>query len=140
MTEDCCSETDTEANEALSDSASDDCCLSDTRKSCNSRLNSSKHLADLEEPNNAVTLTSPLKRLEKSPKIKSVDMNEFDASPSEISPKSLSKSAGSQQTTIGRKRVRVILSDDEGENETMDFSKSRPHFWQGEDSATSDDS
>ncbi|XP_022132859.1 protein TONSOKU isoform X2 [Momordica charantia] len=139
VAEDCCSETDTEANEALSDSASDDCCLSDTRKSCNSRLNSSKHLADLEEPNNAVTLTSPLKRLEKSPKIKSVDMNEFDASPSEISPKSLSKSAGSQQTTIGRKRVRVILSDDEGENETMDFSKSRPHFWQGEDSATSDD-
>lgn len=139
---DCCSETDTEANEALSDSESDDCCLSESRKSCNSRLNSSKSLVDLEDPNNAVTLNSPLKRHERSPKNKSIDMDK--SSPSEVSPKSLSKSAGSQQTTTGRKRARVILSDDEGgdcENETMNFfSKSRPHLWQGEISATSNDS
>ncbi|XP_022977670.1 protein TONSOKU isoform X2 [Cucurbita maxima] len=52
---------------------------------------------------------------------------------------SLSQSAGSQQTTIGRKRVRVILSDDEGEDEMIDFSKSRPHLCRGENSATSDE-
>lgn len=142
VAEDCCSETDTEANEVLSDSASDECCLSETRKFCNSRFNSSKSVADLEELNDAVTLTSPLKRHERSPKIKSIDMDKCNASakPPELSPKSLSKSTGSQQTSVGRKRVRVILSDDEGENEMMDFSQSRPHLWQGENSATSNDS
>ena len=69
-------------------------------------------------------------------------MEKYNASsnPSEFSPKSLSQSAGSQQTTIGRKRVRVILSDDEGEDEMIDFSKSRPHLCRGENSATSDES
>lgn len=141
VAEECCSETDTEINEALSDSPSDECSLLETRKSCNSRFNSSKSLADLEEPNDAVTFTSPPKRHERSPKIKSIDMEKCNtnSNPSEISPKSLSKSVGSQQTTIGRKRVRVILSDDEGEDEMMDFSKSRPHLCRGENSATSDD-
>ncbi|KAG6604274.1 Protein TONSOKU, partial [Cucurbita argyrosperma subsp. sororia] len=138
VAEDCCSETDSE--EALSDIPSNEC-LSETRKSCNSRFNSSKSLADLEEPNDPVTFTSSLKRHESSPKMKSIDMEKYNASsnPSEFSPKSLSQSAGSQQTTIGRKRVRVILSDDEGEDEMIDFSKSRPHLCRGENSATSDE-
>lgn len=141
--EDCCSETDTEANDALSDSSSDECSLSETRKSCKSNFNSSKSLADLEEPNDAVTFISSFKRHERSPTIKSFDMEKCNASsnPSEFSPKSLSKSAGSQQTTIGRKRTRVVLSDDdEDEDEMMDFSKTRPHLCRGENSATSDDS
>ncbi|KAL4020376.1 hypothetical protein IC575_019150 [Cucumis melo] len=140
--EDCCSETDTEANDALSDSSSDECSLSETRKSCKSKFNSSKSLADLEEPNDAVTFTSSFKQHERSPRIKSFDMEKCNASsnPSEFSPISLSKSAGNQQTTIGRKRIRVVLSDDdEDEDEMTDFSKSRPHLCRGENSATSDD-
>ncbi|PPD74456.1 hypothetical protein GOBAR_DD28619 [Gossypium barbadense] len=35
--------------------------------------------------------------------------------PDETSPKSLSKSTSNQQTVVGRKRVRLVLSDDEGD-------------------------
>ncbi|KAL9462342.1 hypothetical protein AB3S75_000365 [Citrus x aurantiifolia] len=83
---DCCSETDTEGNDHLPDVRSSACFPAEMSKSDSGR---SKNLAGLEE--------------------------NIPTEPRELTPKTLSKSTISQQTGGGRKRIRVVLSDDEGD-------------------------
>ncbi|KAK8271273.1 hypothetical protein V6Z12_D11G252100 [Gossypium hirsutum] len=108
---DCCSETDTEGDDHCSDDMSS-ACLEVLRKSGS---NGSVPLAASGESNDDLPLISLIRPSKKSPKDKTTDTanNNISKEPDETSPKSLSKSTSNQQTVVGRKRVRLVLSDDE---------------------------
>ena len=98
MAEDCCSETDTEGDD----------CLSNSRSS----VKKAKTKPDHEEFEDDVPLISLLQKNQKLPKQNVVRVDEVQ--PTGASRKSSSTSTSDQQT-VSRKRVRVVLSDDEGE-------------------------
>ncbi|KAK2656121.1 hypothetical protein Ddye_009173 [Dipteronia dyeriana] len=136
--EDCCSETDTEGNDHQSDSRSSACCSLDLVKS---RSRRSKTLAGLEveELNDDLPLISFLQSSKSSPKMKTpyVEKQNISSKPTESSPRSLSKSSNS---IVGRKRIRVILSDDEDEmDDELECLKGRVHKCPVEAVATSDE-
>ncbi|KAK4840892.1 hypothetical protein QYF36_020698 [Acer negundo] len=136
--EDCCSETDTEGNDHKSDSRSSACCSLDLVKSRSSR---SKTLAgvEVEEFNNDLPLISFLQSSKSSPKMKMpyVEKQNISSKRTEASPRSLSKSTNS---IVSRKRIRVVLSDDEGEmDDEFECLKGRVHKCPVEAVATSDE-
>uniref|UniRef100_A0A5B6ZRH6 Protein TONSOKU n=1 Tax=Davidia involucrata TaxID=16924 RepID=A0A5B6ZRH6_DAVIN len=134
---DYCSETETEGDDQLSNSRSDTSCSPRKSKS-NSK---SKPHTSLEELKDDAPLISLLHSRKNSYKLKTSHVEKPNAStnPNEGSPKSMSKSGGSQQTVVGRKRVRVILSDDEGEiHDNVECSRGRPKC-PAEDVASSDE-
>ncbi|KAK0605730.1 hypothetical protein LWI29_030110 [Acer saccharum] len=136
--EDCCSETDTEGNDHKSDSRSSACCSLDPVKSRSSR---SKTLAgvEVEELNDDLPLISFLQSSKSSPKMKTpyVEKQNISSKPTEASPRSLSKSTNS---IVSRKRIRVVLSDDEGEmDDELECLKGRVHKCPVEAVATSDE-
>lgn len=136
--EDCCSETDTEGNDHKSDSRSSACCSLDLVKSRSSR---SKTLAgvEVEELNDDLPLISFLQSSKSSPKMKTpyVEKQNISSKPTEASPRSLSKSTNS---IVSRKRIRVVLSDDEGEmDDELECLKGRVHKCPVEAVATSDE-
>lgn len=139
VAEDCCSETYTEGNYHLSESRSDACCSPEMSKLNSSRSNS---VASLEELNDDVPLISLLQSSKNSPKMKAAQSEKHNIStqPAKVLPKSLSISTSNQQTGVGRKRARVILSDDESEvpNE-VERSKGRPDKCPVEAVTTSDE-
>ncbi|RVW32723.1 Protein TONSOKU [Vitis vinifera] len=102
IAEDCCSETDTERDDCLSNSRSD--------PSCSVKKGKSK--SDRGEFKDDVPLISLLQSNKKLPKWNIAHVDEV--LPTGASHKSSSTSTSNQQT-VGRKRVRVVLSDDEGE-------------------------
>ncbi|XP_012466931.1 protein TONSOKU isoform X1 [Gossypium raimondii] len=108
-----CSETDTEGDDHCSDDMSS-ACLEVLRKSSS---NGSVPLAASGESNDDLPLISLIRPSKRSPKDKTTDTanNNISKEPDETSPKSLSKSTSNQQTVVGRKRVRLVLSDDEGD-------------------------
>ncbi|KAL1144696.1 hypothetical protein V6Z11_A11G248900 [Gossypium hirsutum] len=110
---DCCSETDTEGDYHCSDDMSS-ACLEVLRKS---NSNGSVPLAARGESNDDLPLISLIRPSKRSRKDKTADTanNNISKEPDETSPKSLSKSTSNQQTAVGRKRVRLVLSDDEGD-------------------------
>ncbi|KAG6721658.1 hypothetical protein I3843_03G123000 [Carya illinoinensis] len=115
VAEDCCSETDTEGNDHLSESRYNARCSPEMSKWNSSR---SKSEASVEELNDDVPLISLIGSSKNSPKMKSAH---------------LSKSTSDQQTVVGRKRVRVILSDE------VKCSKGSPGKCPVEAVATSDE-
>ncbi|KAK3211640.1 hypothetical protein Dsin_016346 [Dipteronia sinensis] len=136
--EDCCSETDTEGNDQKSDSRSSACCSLDLVKS---RSSTSKTLAgvEVEELNDDLPLISFLQSSKSSPKMKTpyIEKQNISSKPTEASPRSLSKSTNS---IVGRKRIRVVLSDDEGEmDDELECLKGRVHKCPVEAVATSDE-
>ncbi|KAK1587587.1 hypothetical protein Q3G72_014471 [Acer saccharum] len=136
--EHCCSETDTEGNDHKSDSRSSACCSLDPVKSRSSR---SKTLAgvEVEELNDDLPLISFLQSSKSSPKMKTpyVEKQNISSKPTEASPRSLSKSTNS---IVSRKRIRVVLSDDEGEmDDELECLKGRVHKCPVEAVATSDE-
>jgi hypothetical protein len=139
LAEDCCSETDTEGNDHFSESRSNARCSQDMSKSNSSRL---KSVAGVEELNDDVPLISLLRSSKDSPKTEAAQLGKHNifTRPTKVSPKSVSKSTSNQQTVVGRKRVRLILSDDENEmpNEVV-CSKVRSDRWPVEAVATSDE-
>jgi hypothetical protein len=139
LEEDCCSETDTEGNDHFSESSRSSArCSQDMSKSNSSRL---KSVASVEELSDDVPLISLLQSNKDSPKTEAAQLEKHNifTRTTKASPKSVSKSTSNQQT-VGRKRVRLILSDDENDmpNEVV-CSKGRPDRGPVEAVATSDE-
>lgn len=126
MSEDYCSETDTEANGYLSNSGSDAFCSPKTSYR-------SKTLSSEEELNEDASLMSPFQSIKSSSKKRTGLSNSTEQS--EQSLKSLQNLTSNHQTVVGRKRVRVVLSDDDDE---MESSTRRAHDCLLEDFVTSD--
>lgn len=134
---DCCSETDTEGNDHLPDVRSSASFSAEISKSDSGR---SKTLAGLEEVEDDEPLVSFLRSSVRLPKWKTayVEKQKILSKPTEHSPKSLSISTNSKQTGGGRKRIRVVLSDDEGEMDDEEGLKGRFQKCPVEGVATSD--
>lgn len=113
MKGECCSETDTEGNDHSSDSRTRLC---NSREMCSSNSSGSKSLASAEEANDDVPLISLLRSSKTSPKLKEdlPDQEKIDK-PTKALVRTSSELTSNHQTIIGRKRVRVIISDDEDE-------------------------
>ncbi|PON82233.1 N-terminal acetyltransferase A, auxiliary subunit [Trema orientale] len=127
MTENYCSESDTEGNIHTSNDRSNAC-------------DSPETLANVQEMSDDVPLISLLQSTRGSPKIKPTNMEKQKTSSNfkNFSPKGSSRSI-SNQDTVGRKRVRVVLSDDEDETFVeVERSKGRTLSYPVEDVATSD--
>ncbi|CAK7355042.1 unnamed protein product [Dovyalis caffra] len=134
---DCCSETDTEGDNHLSDCRSNASCSQEISKSNSARL---KSLAGAEELIDDLPLISLLQSRKASPRRKPTQAERHNTStrPTEASPKCLSKTASDQQTVLGRKRIRIVLSDDEDEmHDEVDCSRERLNSCPVEDVATS---
>lgn len=111
-TEDECSETDSEGHGNISNDRPNACSSPDLQTSNSPE---SESLADLDETNDDVPLISflqPGRRLSKRKQFS----GKQDVEPDQAK-KDFSAPADSQQTVSGRKRIRVILSDDESETE-----------------------
>ncbi|VVA98138.1 unnamed protein product [Arabis nemorensis] len=111
-TEDECSETDSEGHVNISDDRPNACISPEPQTS---NLLRSEPLADLDDPNDDVPLISflkPGKRLSKRKQVSGKQDVDTDQTK-----KDFSAAGDSQQTVVGRKRIRVILSDDESETE-----------------------
>ncbi|CAA0382897.1 unnamed protein product [Arabidopsis thaliana] len=109
-TQDECSETDSEGHANVSNDRPNACSSPQTPNSLRS-----ERLADLDEANDDVPLISflqPGKRLFKRKQVSGKQDADTDQTK-----KDFSVVADSQQTVAGRKRIRVILSDDESETE-----------------------
>ncbi|XVF17047.1 hypothetical protein REPUB_Repub10bG0083400 [Reevesia pubescens] len=135
---DCCSETDTEEDDHCSDNMSN--ATLEVMSKCNS--NRSTSLAASGELNDDLPLISLIQPRKRLPKNKTAHTGKHNIStePDESFPKSLSKSTSNQQTVVGRKRVRVVLSDDEDDvHDEVECSASSLHKC-SVDVATSDDS
>lgn len=140
LSRDCCSETDTEGDDCLSNGRPNVSCSPNVSKSSSAR---SKSLAGVEELNDDVPLISLLQSSKHSPKKKTARAENLNTSSNliEASANCLSKTTScNQQTVVGRKRVRVVLSDDEDEmHDEVDCSKGRLNRCLVEDIATSDE-
>lgn len=111
-TQDECSETDSEGHVNITKDRPN-ACSSPEPQTSNSL--GSEPLADLDEANDDVPLISflqPRKRLFKKKQVSGKQDVDIDQTKKEFS-----AAADSQQTVAGRKRIRVILSDDESETE-----------------------
>ncbi|XP_057967784.1 protein TONSOKU isoform X2 [Malania oleifera] len=82
-----------------------------------SETDTEESLPDVEELKDDVPLISLLQSGKLFPTLKNAQIEKQNATnePLDASSKSLSKSASDQQTGVGRKRIRVVISDDEGE-------------------------
>ncbi|KAF8411665.1 hypothetical protein HHK36_004223 [Tetracentron sinense] len=139
LASDCCSETETEGDDRLSDNKSN---AYNSPKISESAFIRSKLPTNVEEFNDDVPLISLLRSNKISSKLKTAQIEKPSSSskPTEASPRSSSKAIGNQQTVVGRKRVRVVLSDDEGEiHDEADYSRGTLNKCVVEDVATSDE-
>ncbi|RXH68633.1 hypothetical protein DVH24_030966 [Malus domestica] len=113
VAEDHCSESDTEGSGHPSDSTYNACCSSEIRKSSSSR---SQSLSRVEKLNDDEPLISLKCSTQASVKVKSTPLGKQNITiQTNVSSKSLSKTDTNEQTVIGHKRVRAVLSDDEDE-------------------------
>lgn len=133
MPEDFCSETDTEADDYLSNSGSDDLCFPKT-------TSRSKTLTTGEEMKNDMPLMSVYQSIKGSSKKKAGHKESLTNSTKqdEQSPSSLKNQTSDHQTVVGRKRVRVILSDDDDDDEEVECSSRKNHHCPVEDLPTYD--
>ncbi|CAJ1937877.1 unnamed protein product [Sphenostylis stenocarpa] len=112
MSDDCCSETDTEAGDYLSNSGSDNFCFPKT-------ISRSKALITGEELGDDTPIMSLYQSIKSSSKKKKDHKESLLNSnkQAEQSPSSLKNQSSDHQTVVSRKRVRVILSDDDDDDE-----------------------
>lgn len=123
VAEDCCSETETEGDDQLSNSISSEGCSQKISNSKNS--NRSTRCTKIEEvKDDDVPLISLLPTSKKNSHRKISEIKSLSKSSTEVPGKSLWKSTVNQQKVVGRKRVRVIVSDDEGETNDEDVATS----------------
>ncbi|KAJ6733734.1 PROTEIN TONSOKU [Salix koriyanagi] len=122
---DCCSETDTEGDDHLSDCRSNASCSQEINESGSA---GSKYLAGADGLNDDLPLISLLRSHKNSPRTKSTqeEMHNTSTWPTKASPQCFSKTASDQQTVLSRKRIRIVLSDDEDEmHDEVDCSRER---------------
>lgn len=148
MAEDHCSETDTEGNNHVSFDRLNVCISPESSKS-NSTI--SKPLAGVEELNDDAPLISLLWSTRRSPNMVQVNLCKQNnpTKPTDVSPKCLPKSLSNQQAVVtkssaspivSRKRVRVVLSDDEDDmHDVVESSRHRSHNSPVEDVNKSDE-
>ncbi|KAI3427482.1 uncharacterized protein J3R85_009533 [Psidium guajava] len=113
MAGDCCPETDTEEDDYLSNSRSSTCSSPLTSNSYKRKLHNT-----VEELNDDAPLISFLHSKKGSPKFRTAAPVENCGNPVKhmmASSRSSSKSSGDMQKVVNRKRIRLVLSDDEGE-------------------------
>lgn len=134
MTAECCSETETEGDDEVSNSRSNVNWSPEISKSSFVKLKpcpSAEEVMD-EVPSNTLLPGEDVFKLKTAHTTRPITSR----GPTEAC-RSVSRSTDSQ--TVGRKRVRVILSDDEGENDELQHSRGRFHSSPTEDVATSDE-
>ncbi|XP_056168053.1 protein TONSOKU isoform X4 [Syzygium oleosum] len=126
MAGDCCPETDTEGDDYLSNSRSSTCSSPLTSNSYKRKLHNT-----VEELNDDAPLISLLHSKKVSPKFRTAAPVEKCGNPVKhmmATSKSSSKSSGEVRKAVGRKRIRLVLSDDEGEMHTQaGASMAGPH-------------
>ncbi|XP_043698218.1 protein TONSOKU [Telopea speciosissima] len=140
MEGDCCSETETEGDDGLIDARSNACLSPKITESTSKR---SKPVTIVEEFNDDVPLISLLRSTKNLPRMNTAELKRASVSmePIEALPKGLIRSIGSQEPVVGRKRVRVVLSDDESdEHDKIQYSRRRDNNCPVEDVATSNNS
>ncbi|CAN0880513.1 Protein TONSOKU [Linum grandiflorum] len=133
-----CSETDTEEGDNLSDSSFSKPCSPNSGDSFRRRSTSSAFVEEFKDDTPLISLLKSTKRLTRK-----TDTNDEEVyvsnNPNEASPTCFEIPTTSQQS-VGRKRVRVILSDDENEtNEKVDYLERKLPTTPVEDIATSDE-
>lgn len=135
MAEDCCSETETQGDDQMSNSRSDVNWSPEMSKSSFVKLKPCSSAEDLMDdvPSNSLLPNENLSKLKTARITNPITSRE----PTEASCRSISRSTDSQ--AVSRKRVRVILSDDEGENDELQCPRGRFHNNPAEDVATSDE-
>ncbi|KAL4291288.1 hypothetical protein GQ457_14G006280 [Hibiscus cannabinus] len=111
ITTDYCSETDTEGG----DHCSDDMSGKYLEVLCRSSSKRPASLAASGESNDDLPLVSLIRPHRRSPKSKTAHTvnNNISMEPDEIFPRNSSKATSNLKTVVGRKRVRLVLSDDE---------------------------
>ncbi|KAI6691916.1 hypothetical protein NL676_019626 [Syzygium grande] len=126
MAGDCCPETDTEGDDYLSNSRSSTCSSPLTSNSYKRKLHNTA-----EELNDDAPLISLLHSKKVSPKFRTAAPVEKCGNPVKhmmATSKSSSKSSGEVRKAVGHKRIRLVLSDDEGEMHTQaGASMAGPH-------------
>ncbi|KAF7840080.1 Protein TONSOKU [Senna tora] len=127
-----CSETDTEPDDYMSNNDSDDFSPKKSRRS--------KTISAGEELNDDMHVTSPVPPRKSSSQIAGyVESFSNSNKQAEQSPRNLPKITGNHQKAVGCKRIRVVLSDDEEENDDeMERLNRMPHDYQLDDLAASD--
>ncbi|KAG5529146.1 hypothetical protein RHGRI_029727 [Rhododendron griersonianum] len=110
MESDCCSETETEGDD-LSPNGSH---MSYFQEASNTNSAKSQSQSRMEELDDDLPLTSLLHSRKNPTKQKTTRVPVTSTKPTQALPESMPRFTESQQT-VGRKRIRVILSDDEGE-------------------------
>ncbi|WOG82117.1 hypothetical protein DCAR_0101279 [Daucus carota subsp. sativus] len=135
LKKDCCSETETEGDDQLSNSRSDISCSPEISKSSFNRYKPGPGAKDIvdDAPSNSFLCPENASKSKPRPIKKPSTSRE----PDDSSLRSQSRLASSQ--AVSRKRVRVILSDDESENDEVPPSSGRFRFSPAEDVATSDE-
>ncbi|XP_042495456.1 protein TONSOKU [Macadamia integrifolia] len=135
--EDCCSETETEGDDGSTEARSHAC---NSPKISESNSKRSKPVTMVEEFNDDVPLISLLQSTKNVSRMNKAELKKTGVSMelNEALPKGLIRPIGSQEPAVGRKRVRVVLSDDESDehNETQ-YSRGRHNNCVVEDYATS---
>ncbi|CAN1305981.1 Protein TONSOKU [Linum perenne] len=132
-----CSETDTEEGDCLSDSSFTKSCCPNSGDSFPRRSTSSSSIEEVNDDLPLISLLKSTKRLTKKTDTNGKKLHGSN-NPNEASPNCFAKTTTSQQS-VGRKRVRVILSDDEDEtNEEVAHLERKLRTTPVEDVATSD--
>lgn len=134
LKEDCCSETETEGDDQLSN-RSDISCSPEISKLSFSKSKPCPSGEDVLDDVPSISILCPTDSASKS-KPRRIRKPATCREQTEISSRSNSRPTSGQ--AISRKRVRVILSDDESENE-VPHSSGRFHISPAEDVATSDE-
>ncbi|KAJ4966104.1 hypothetical protein NE237_017953 [Protea cynaroides] len=137
MERDCCSETATEGDDGSTDAMSH-ACHSPKISEATSKI--SKPLTMVEEFNDDVPLISLLQSTRNLSRKNTAEQKRTSVSmdPIEALPKGLIRSIGSQEPVVSRKRVRVVLSDDESdEHDEIQYSRGRHNKCPVENVATS---
>jgi len=126
--EDCCSETDTEADDCMSNSGPDDFCFPKTTYRSET-LTPEDELDDDNAP-----LMSMYQSIKGSSRKITGHKESHTNSTKQVdqSPRSLTKLKSEHQAVSGRKRVRVILSDDD-EDDEVECSSRKDHDYPVED-------
>ncbi|CAN1139697.1 Protein TONSOKU [Linum perenne] len=133
-----CSETDTEEGNCLSDSSLSKSCSKNTGEFFPGRPTSPPFLKEIEDDAPLISLLKSTKHLTRKTD-KKAKKPQCSNNCIEVSPKSFAETATSHQT-VGRKRVRVVLSDDEDETNEVVYSERKLYRPPVEDVATSHES
>ncbi|KAL6965580.1 hypothetical protein U1Q18_036634, partial [Sarracenia purpurea var. burkii] len=136
MRQECCSETDTEGND-ISPNGSDTSSFQETSKTSSVK---SQSRTRVEERKDDLPLISLLHSRKNSTQLNTAGLPVTSKKATQDSPKSMPIATDSQQIAVGRKRIRVIVSDGEDEmHDGVECPMGRHHKGQGEDVATSDE-